>query len=142
MPKPTRDDVLARLLAQDAPVDPERYHEYRMHINDVLKGADRRERRARWVLAGLWIVTFVNLCIGAYLANALLVQPLLWCASIGVILFIAATVETFFYVVRYRPALTRANDRQQAELLRDLERQVADLSRRLESERSSASDSS
>lgn len=132
MSESPRETVLDRLLDQDEPVSPEKYQEYRMQLELALTNAVKWERYARWTTFGLWIAVLGNLFLVAFVTTVLRVPLYEWFGMIQTVLIVAAFVETIFYLTRYRPALSRARDNRQTELLRDLALQVAELSRRLD----------
>jgi hypothetical protein len=133
MPDSNRKEALEQLLAQDAPIPTEKYQEYRMQLDMRLMNTARMERNARWTIIGLWIASFTAVPILVYLGNSWPVgMPFL--TFVPTALFIAATVETVSYFVRYRPALARARDERQTEMLRELDRKVSELSRRLDAQ--------
>lgn len=128
-----RKEALEKLLAQDAPIPTEKYQEYRMQLEMTLMNTARMERNARWTMVGLWIASFTIVPILVYLAK-FWPDGIPFLTFVPTALFVAATVETVFYCVRYRPALTRARDERQTEMLRELDRKVSELSRRLDAQ--------
>ena len=102
-------------------------------MDNLQQQLDRASEQIVVMSAQLGDADAIRRLVGAYEPRLLYFVRRL-CGILELFLVVAAGVETFAWIIRYRPAVANARDEHQMGLLRDLDRKITEISRRLDAQ--------